>query len=215
MSDTIRTSVEKKRGCGYRQPGGTYLMAGQPGEPCDLLPIEMASCPVCGEGVKPSRSWTWVEGNTLLGVPSPHGGADHQLVCPLARRPGLQVKEDDPRCGLLWIGSGFYDTPAAFMREAQEMGISRRISALPRDYDPECPPWVLLAHREAIKATALVHTLGGDPPPPTPGVFSLFRPERVEYVVRGDEDDQALARLRQRGIEPVRVVRDEDQGGLL
>ena len=116
-----------------------------------------------------------------------------RLACPLSVRLG--------RAGLLWIGEAFYATPQAFMREAARMGISRRITAVPRDFQPG-RTWVLCAHRSAIAPA----TRAADP---TAGVFTLFRPTAVEYVVRGDETEPELERLVERGIQPVRVQRAE------
>ena len=196
MSIEIATRVEARRGCGWRKPGGLYLIAGKPSEPCPLLPVALEVCPTCGEGIKPARSWTWVDADDLLDLPLEHPGstpAEHTLLCPLGRRLG--------RAGLLWIGEAFYPTPRAFMEEAARMGISRRITAVPRDFQWG-RTWVLCAHRSAIAPTEP----GGDP---IAGVFTLFRPTAVEYVVRGDEDEQELERLVERGIQPVRVERAE------
>lgn len=186
-------------------------MAGKPNAPCGLLPIPLLRCPCCGEGVKPSRSWTWVDGDRLVGTPVDHGSESHTRRCPFGRGIGDRV-------GLLWIGGAFYDRPETFMAEARRMGISRRVSALPRDYDPDNPPWVLLAHREGMTCTECPP---GDKECATcdgtrliPAVFSLFKPERVEYVVHGHEEQDELDRLRKRGIEPVKVVRDFEQGGM-
>src|SRR5215218_8367589 len=192
MSIEIPTRVEARRGCGWRKPGGLYLIAGAPAEPCPLLPVALHVCPTCGEGLKPARSWTWVDADKLLGLPLEHptgSPPEHPARCPLGHRLG--------RAGLLWIGEAFYPTPQAFMEEAARAGISRRITAVPRDF--QCGrTWVLCAHRSAIPPAAA----GTEP---TAGLFTLFRPTAVEYVVRGDESDAELERLVERGIQPVRV----------
>jgi hypothetical protein len=192
----IPTRVEARRGCGWRKPGGLYLVADAPAEPCPLLPVPLHVCPTCGEGIKPARSWTWVDADKLLGLPLPHPAetrAAHALACPLGIRLG--------RAGLLWIGEAFYPSPQAFMREAARMGISRRITAVPRDFQPG-RTWVLCAHRSTIAPA----TRDGEA---AAGVFTLFRPTAVEYVVRGDETEPELERLVERGIQPVRVQRAE------
>lgn len=192
MSATIRTVVEGPRGCGYRHPGGLYLMAGAPSEPCPKLPINLTVCPTCGGGIKPARSWTWVDGD-LLTDPGPHGNDRHSTACPLTDGVGP--------AGLIWVGEGFYPTPGAFLTEAAKLGISRRITTVPRDLEIG-KTWVLLAHRRVLPPA---HA-GGEK---RPGIFSLFRPTRIEYVIRGNETDEELERLVARGIEPVRVKRAE------
>src|SRR6185436_15208748 len=79
---SIRTSAEGARGCGYRAPGGKYLVSGAPSEACSKLPVELATCPCCGSGIKPSRAWTWITPGPLLD-PGPHGSEQHDAVCPL------------------------------------------------------------------------------------------------------------------------------------
>lgn len=39
---TVRTSIETARGCGFRQPGGLYLVSGALSDPCDRLPLQIA-----------------------------------------------------------------------------------------------------------------------------------------------------------------------------
>lgn len=176
----VRTSVEGARGCGFRKPGGLYLVSGGLSEECPLLPIEMEVCPTCGEGVKPARGWTWVDGAKLI-PPVEHGTPEHNAVCPLAPegrwiaaqpdgeiRPGVEGLRDIPaawearlddegnalsrigRCGLIWIGEQHYKTPQDFMREANTMGVSRRIVAVPKGFEVG-QTWVLLGHRKATE----------------------------------------------------------------
>lgn len=212
---SIRISYEAKRGCGFRKPGGLYLMGDGPGVPCSALPIPLDVCPTCHAGIKPTRGWTWIAPE-LLGGPEvfrSHGDVFHQAACPFAEGTRL-----GPRCGLLWVGEKFYATPDLFTAEANRMGVSRRISTLPKDF--EIGTWVLLAHRKAIED---VCPRGGHPRPDGvefgecdacdgsgrvhyPGVFHAFRPSRIEYVVKGDETQEDLDRMRKRGIEPVQVV---------
>jgi hypothetical protein len=49
----------------------------------------------------------------------------------------------------------------------------------------------------------------------TPGIFHMFKPSAVEYVVKGDESDEKLADLEKRGITPVKVERLENQPDLV
>lgn len=194
----IETRRERKRGCGFRKPGGLYLVTDGPGLPCVLLPIPLTSCPTCGAGIKPARGWTWVQPDALLGA---YYAEHNDRFCPL-RGPG-QLGET---CGLLWIGESFYPTPEDFMREAAVQGISRRIQAVPKGF--ELGQWVMLGHRRAVTWPA--HA--GEPPvEKSPGIFQLFRPARIEYVVRGDETPEELEAKEKRHITLVKVEPIEDE----
>jgi hypothetical protein len=219
-----RTSVEAKRGCGYRKPGGLYLVGDAPTTPCAALPVPLDVCPACGAGVKPTRGWTWVIPDVLLAkYLRPHGDDLHAAYCPLGapgRLVGPGEDEQYNRCGLLWVGESFYPMPWDFTAEAMRMGVSRRINAVPRGF--KLGQWVLLAHRKAIAGTRCVCGFQHPPGTPcdisktplddygvTPGIFHLFRPRAIEYVVKGDETEEQLTALAKRDITPVRVVRAE------
>lgn len=227
----IRTSHERSRGCGFRKAGGTYLVAGAPMEPCDLLPREVTRCPVCDCGIKPARGWTWLNAGILF-PPVEHGSLDHNHVCPF----GLEDPDAPPRidrAGLIWVGEAYYKTPREFVNEAVEMGISRRVTAIPRGFEVG-ETWVLLGHRKAVRkgwrlatddgdeprvyqtfadaARDAAHSMDGQPVEVwAPGIFTAFRPTAIEYVVKDDDPDNKLEALEARGITLVRVipVRDE------
>jgi hypothetical protein len=223
----MRISKEGPRGCGYRNPGGLYLVSDGAGEVCSKLPIRLEVCPCCGQGIKPNRSWTWLEPNGLI-KPEAHGDDFHSAHCPLST--GVD------RCGLIWIGGQYYPTPASFIDEAKRMGISRRIVAVPRGF--EVGDYVFLAHREAdwdpcpdcgdsqhpgkeVLTTGtkmlprIEHvdcpTCKGKAKLPVQAIFYVFRPDRIEYVVTGKESKKKLGGLLKRGIEPVEVVRLGEQ----
>jgi|TARA_Y100000034_G_C6585786_1_gene254273 hypothetical protein len=109
---------------------------------------------------------------------------------------------------LLWIGKKFY-TPESFNHEALKMGISKRIAStstgnpsMPKDFELGVS-WVALAHPEVPyneegKSTTIA------------GIFSAFRPQRIEYAVMGEmmnDGDylQRLERLEEQGVDLVRV----------
>ena len=217
----MRTSVEAKRGCGFRKPGGLYLVSDGVGIGCGLLPTPLDVCPTCGAGIKPTRGWQWVSPDDILPHHvdvdiNPHRG------CPL-NSPG-QLGE---RAGLLWIGEEFYPTPEAWIAEGRDMGFSRRIKTFPVGFQPGVS-WVLSAHRKAVmkgygitlngeytvRSQGDLIALGQNPDDYSvvwgPGIFHVWRPDRVEYVVKGTETEEELAALEQRGIEPVKVVPKED-----
>jgi hypothetical protein len=133
-------AVEAIRGCGYRKVGGLYLVSDGIGQPCCRLPIPIRPCVTCGEQIKFSRSFQRVKlGGLLMHAPAcqHHPGC---TVCPLCGNQPDKV-------GLLWVGKQHY-TPDEFTSEAVRLGVSRRISALPKEF--RLGMWVLLAHIEAV-----------------------------------------------------------------
>lgn len=220
---------ESSRGCGFRKPGGLYLVARGIAEPCGKLPLRLDICPTCGTGIHPSRGWTWVSPGPLFRDRPCVGAMDEEQACsgcPLADT-GREHLPIGPRAGLLWIGAKFY-TPESWLEEAGRMGVSRRIPAVPRDFELGMT-WVLVAHRTAIKEpcpSCLPPGQVPDPDPdcdacegksyiPHPAIFHAFRPDAVQYVVKGDETDDEIEGLLKRGIEPVRVVPVGRQPALL
>jgi hypothetical protein len=239
VAPVIETRRDQKRGCGWRKAGGLYLVCDGLGRPCGKLPIPLGVCPTCHGGIKPTRSWTWVDGDALAAQTScPLAGGQsagftpgrglpvvgtHRLgcgTCPLAGAIG--------RCGLLWVGGKFYDRPEDWNREAGELGVSRRISAVPNGFTVG-QTWVLVAHRKAIAEECRTCDGTGHVVQPRPGgqtaedcpaceggqvytpaIFHAFRPTRIEYVVKDDDTEERLAKLAERGITLVRVERVGD-----
>lgn len=206
----IRTSVEGKRGCGYRKPGGLYLVSGGFGRYCGALPIPLDVCPTCHQGIHASRGWTWVNLKALRGNKPcvQKVSPDYCDLCPF-----FSIE----KAGLLWIGEKYYATPADFEREGVAMGISRRISQIPRDFKLG-ETWVAFAHRKAIQ------TLDANPESRdanelisegkykwTPGIFHLFRPTAIEYIVKDDDSQEKLEALEKRGISLVRVIQKPEE----
>ena len=198
----VTVSVEGERGCGYRTPGtngfGIYLMADELSAPCLMLPYELTVCPCCGQGIKPARGWTWIEPD-LFGPPVEVSdcGVFYCRSCPV----GLGRTWE--RAGLLWIGERFYSTGYSFTSEAQSMGISRKISALPRDFEIG-ETWVFFAHRKGeiwINEDKEEEWL--------PAIFSACKPTHIDLVI-DDENDipEYCERLQERyGPERVRIVK--------
>lgn len=213
-SDLIEVRNDKQRGCGWRKAGGLYLVSKGPLGSCGKLPIPLETCPCCGHGIKASRGWQWVDADALV---APYkcprektGGCDR---CPLGGKIG--------RAGLLWIGGVYYKTPQDFEREAQTHGLSRRIARVPRGFIPG-KTYVLTAHRAAItEHCPECKGNGGKFGKPTcdacdstgiitkQGIFGVFLPTAVEYVVTGNETEEDLSALVGRGITLVRIERDE------
>lgn len=198
----IQVRHDRERGCGWRKPRGLYLVSGGLAAPCGALPVPLCRCPVCGNGIKPTRGWTWVDAGALLapavalcGGPSasnPSRGGDAPSCgrCPLARLTG--------RHGLLWIGGQYYANVDDFKAEVLTQGVSRRIVAVPKDFRLG-ETWVLLAHREAM---------AGADGKMQPAIFQAFKPIAIEYVVKGDETAEEIEQLEKRGLTPVTIERD-------
>ena len=97
---------------------------------------------------------------------------------------------------MLWVAWGqnpiHYPTPQSFLEEARRLGVSRKITAVPRGFRPG-QTWTILGH-------SLGHH--GDP-----GIIGAFRADEIQYVVDGSETDDELERMVGRGITPVRVSR--------
>jgi len=187
---TIRDTWEQERGCGFRQPGGLYLVSGPGMAICGKLPIPLETCPACGHGIKFSRGWTWVNAKELTKDVDCRMEKDHEVTscdsCPLGH--------EAPRsAGLLWVGKKFYSV-GKFLSEAAQMGISKRIAGVPRGFKVG-ETLVLLAHLEAIYEDEEA----------SPGIFGFYIPQRVEYVVSGDEPEEKLFAMERRGVSLVRV----------
>lgn len=207
--------------------GGLYFVSRGRGMFCDRLPIPLEVCPTCGHGIKQSRGFTWVDVEALVG--GLHPNCADSFPCPLCMKPDQLRKS-----GLLWIGERFYKTAEEFLREADELGISRRISAIPRGFKVG-ETWILLAHPKAIACPlncercsqmmtlenrddeSVLHCqiCGHETPLYRPGVFRLFCPERIEKLVpeswRADPawPHPSLRELEEKGITPVFVPDDD------
>lgn len=188
------------RRCGMRKPGGLYLVCNGYGHPCCKLPIKLDICPTCHSGIHPARGFTWIDINPFI-INTPCIDKSLPSPCILNRSNGNLLE----KIGLLWVGTKFYPTTKDFRDEALSQGISRRIPQLPNGFEVG-KTWVALAHRDCIK--------GQDAEGKeiwTPGIFHIIRPTSIEYIVKGDEDDKKLDRLRKRGVTPVIVLPPKDK----
>lgn len=186
-------AVEKERGCGFRKVGGLYLVGPELSAPCDRLPLNLCVCPTCGHGVKFGRGFQWLQAFRFF-------GRHEKCTSEVCRGPlSCNVCTPPDKAGLLWIGEKFY-SPASFCYEAVRMGISKRISQIPRGLE--------------IGKTViyLAHKLGGtDGENLCPGIFSSFVPSRLEMIITETQSRKPrfMAKLEKRGITPV-VVPDDD-----
>lgn len=147
--------------------------------------------------------------------------------CPMA---GGAMPE---RALLMWVGEKFYPTTQTFLAEAAEMGISKRLGALPRGWKPG--DVVYLAHPKAVMpwhrgwVAPAGREVDGESLPllqadpdyipandAMPGVFSAFVPA-LEVVVDTDNPEEApeyAHRLAEQFGDAVKFVKVERAPGL-
>jgi hypothetical protein len=108
------------------------------------------------------------------------------------------------KAGLLWVGAQFYPTIEHFEAEAKALGVSRRITAIPRDFEMG-KTWILFAHpRGVIKATSELQAAY------VPAIFRVWRPDRLERIYNESQrGSDAVKADEKRGITPV-FVPDND-----
>ena len=208
---------ESKRGCGYRKVGAMYLCGGFTFVPCDRLPYLLDTCPVCGGGVKVSRGFTQINPFALFGI---HKGCRDKEM----ENCYMCFPRPDPAY-IMGVGEGFYPNPKAFMDEALEMGISKRIPWLPKELRLG-ETIIYLAHPKACTVTVhhgqrTMPLVGhGEHEQPwlieaeevqdRPGIFSAFIPQRVEKLIwKSQATEEVLNALAERNIAPV-IIEDGD-----
>jgi hypothetical protein len=225
-------TLEPERGCGYRKPGGLYLVNDGPGVPCDRLPVPIAPCACCGFEPNQIRSHQWLPGRFLGDhvLQAFRTGDETRNEDPYDRFPigwracsdhksrrwseqaggfvtgrdPICVPSDEPRL-LMWVGKKHY-TPSTFADEARRLGISKRVPVIPEGLVLG-ETWVVLAHPDACHdgLTWGLRWLFGDGEVLTsPGVFQAFVPTRAEIVLR--ESEATPARLELEGKRGVDVV---------
>jgi hypothetical protein len=188
---TVEPRVETARGCGYRKPGGKYLVSGTLSKPCGKLPIPLTYCPCCGAGIKFSRGFQWV-GKQLI----------EDAECSIPGCRGCHPFDGSVhKFGLMWVGEQFYRLPEDFAKEVAVKGLSKRIATIPKGLEIG-KTWILLAH---IRAVLDPHSMKRGP-----GIFRAFVPTAIEYIVKGDETEEELDRLEERGFKLIKVVRDTE-----
>lgn len=202
-------AIEAIRGCGYRKVNGLYLCGGGPSMTCDRLPYELVVCPTCGAGVKFSRGFQWLDWFKYAGN---HEGCKE--VAPIITSGTLDIGNLCPVCrpaaypqhyGLLWVGEAYYD-PETFIKEALEMGVSKRIQRPPKNLKLG-ETWILFAH---IKACGERYDEDEGKNVSVPGVFYAFRPQRLELLIwQKDATEEKLAELGKKHFTPV-IIPDGD-----
>ena len=212
--------TEGPRGCGYRKKGGKYLISAGVSVPCPALPQEVSRCPCCDSGIKPSRSWAWFSPKLFFKFPCP-------TECNIYQEHGRCELFNQDRAGILWIGGKFYPTPVDWTQEAEKMGVSRRISQIPKDLVVG-ETWVFVGHRKAVTKECHCWVSAGEGMPKhfktdcekcggtgevkVSGVFHAFQPTRIEVVVDEAIEQKEVDKLVKRGLTPV-VINHVDKDG--
>jgi len=188
---------EPTRKCGHRKISGLYMIS-DPGNSisCIALPYNVTTCPCCFEGIKFSRGFKWIVPSKLfVNLNEKCSGTTNSTcivgsICPL---------KTENKAGIMWVGDKFY-TPKEFTEEAEDFGVSKRISAVPRGFEIG-KTWVFLAHKRG----------GIESGKKVPAIFYVFKPTRVEKVVTETQykNKEEMENLRVKGIIPI-VVSDED-----
>jgi len=202
--------IEPKRGCGYRRVGALYLVGDGLAATCDLLPLPITPCPTCHFTIPFTRGFLWIHRDYLGHRSEGHyyskEGCKCSNFCPVCY-PHQNILQDEAM--LMWVGSKFY-TPASFVKEAQEMGVSKRIAEIPKGLVLE-KTWVLLAHPKV----PFYYENAVDPlrveKSKQPAIFYAFRPQRVEMLIwKSEATAQRLEELKKKGITPI-VVPDNEK----
>jgi hypothetical protein len=190
---------ERARGCGYRKGGGYYFMLEEyQGHPCGKLPHELTYCPCCGAGIKFSRGFQWIDAKMIF----PEGACELDRAAPCN---SCVLCHPPEKMGLIWIGKQFYKTPQDWIKEGEEMGVSRRIKSIPKGFEVG-KTWVAVAHIEAFASKNPDGSIKQ-----SPAIFQVFRPTHIEYVVKGDETPEELEEIEKRGVTLVKVIPVGDQ----
>lgn len=124
-----------------------------------------------------------------------------QSLCPMRRWP------DGEPALLDWIGKQHYPTADHFELEAMQQGVSRRIRHVP-EWFVVGKHWVFLAHELAV---LLPEEERSEHVEMLPAIVRMFKPERIEYVVTGDETEEDLVEMVARGITPVKIEQLGDE----
>lgn len=213
----ITVLKEEARGCGYRHSGkdgvGLYLMGDGIWEPCERIPFPLGFCPSCGEGIKFSRGFTWIDPSKLFSpildpkcdLLLPTNAFNDSLLFAMGKHQHQTCAMCSPpsgRHGLLWIGEKFY-SPGGFMAEAMTRGISKRIATFPKGFKIG-ETVVYLAHKKAVR--------GDEKGKETPGVITVFKPDRLELVVDTTNPEELPSRaitLKDKLGDKARIVKVE------
>jgi len=154
---------------------------------CGFTSRQIKSCPQCDGG------WETVSREDEEGEIT-----ESVQVCSRCKGKGQLPN----KVAVMWVGSKYYPTPADFMKEVDEQGVSKRLPVhkIPEELELGST-WVMLGHPKAIKCQTCngegSYDKGEADVPDTcfncdgkgylPGLFYAFQPTRLEVLLK-DED---------------------------
>lgn len=196
---------ESRRGCGYRQIGGLYLIC-DPGFTlvCDGLPLELEPCGCCGFEPPFSRNLQHLNPQYVIQAELEHhgkhgGSCSCPVGCPICRA------DMQPIFGLMFVSKKFY-TPHSLIQEAKQLGICKKIPMISR-WLIMGETWILLAHNAVPKVSLEELKSGGiykKEPEKMRAIFYAFKPQRIEMPVWNNEISfEEIQLLEKKGITPV------------
>lgn len=207
---------EQKRGCGYRKIGGLYLVC-DPGEAlvCDGLPLPLEPCGCCGFTPAFSRNLQSLnpeyisQAEKKLHDEKPYNGGDPYALncscpdmCPICHTEAQVIQGNS--LGLMFVGKQY--TPSSFIKEAVQLGISKRIPEI-SSWLKLGETWVFLAHNQVPKVSLEQLKENGlqmKEPEYQRAIFYGFKPKRLEMPVwKGDLCQDEITLLVKHGITPV------------
>jgi len=188
----------EKRGCGYPQVNGLYLVSAGVPVVCDRLPFTIPVCPTCGETIRFSGGIQKLNALKLFG--------EHKdCKDPKSLRPCPACQPSEDPAALMWVGDKYY-SPESFNKEAIEMGVSKRINALPNFFKVG-KTWLFLAHKKAVREFSeekkkLVQK---------PGIIMLCRPNKLLKVMTESAiTEEKVREYEEQGID-IMSVPDNDE----
>jgi len=206
--------IESERGCGYRQVGKLYLVGFGIPYVCDNLPYVLDECDCCGYAPPFSRNLQWINKTYIREHrgqrKDPHSDKIFGVcICP-ANCPICHPDANDlEKYALMWVGERYY-TPKSFTLEAEKMGVSKAIPAIPKDLKLG-ETWVFLAHRKVMTHDGFDENGFSKGSEEKPAIFYGFIPKKVEMLIwEREATEEKIKELKEKGITPV-IVPDGDE----
>ena len=184
------TVTKRERGCGFRVPGGNYIMGGNFEVPCDRLPMPIPTCCTCGNTIEFFRGAKNINPLHLFHLhrttPETLIDCTCEVTCPVCYPP--------LNGWVMWVGEQNY-TMRSFMDEARERGVSKRIAQFPKGMNSGDILYLAFKHAYQLHG-------GGDF---LPAIFTASRITRLEHVLTGpqQEDPDYISALEAKGVVPV------------
>ena len=184
------TVTKRERGCGFRSPGGNYIMGGAWPTPCDRLPMPIPVCATCGTTIEFFRGAKKINPRDLFKV---HPEVRDQInFCSCT--PACPVCYPPIKGWVMWVGEQFY-TIESFMSEARSQGLSKRIAQFPKEMAPG--DYLYLAYKKGYQERGTEDW--------KPVIFTASIISRFEHVLtdKQKENPEYIANLESKGVVPV------------